>query len=186
MDSTQFATVVGVISAAVGGILTWASTQGINALLKYRADHREDKKLQAEQNEAHHDKEENTLRFIIGRQDGEMTSLRSEIKEMQFAHREELRSIHHAHNECEKRHAELATELRIRMETMASRVEAVEQHVVDPKEAARQTVDEMRPTIRHEIRNELHADKLKHDLEKMQAEAKSGDIVVTPRKEQPE
>jgi hypothetical protein len=186
MDSTQFAAVVGTIGAAIGGVLTWASTQGINALLKYRADKREDERLQVQREDAHEDKEENTLRFIIGRQDGELTSLRSEIKEMQFAHREELRVIHNAHNECEKRHAELATELRLRMELMNSRVEVVERDVKSELGAKAEIVQEIAKT-RHNLKDDLNAVSLKvqaaiqaHDSGILNP----GDVTVAP-KDQP-
>jgi hypothetical protein len=174
MDSTQIATTVGVISAAAGGILTWASTQGINAWLKYRADRRVDEVREDEQ-------EDSTLRFIIGRQDGEISSMRAELKEMQVSHRAELKAIHDQHNDCEKRHAELSTELRIRMEMMDSRMVKVEQHV-DPKlvvevhesEAIKGAVQETKAAIRdgvHDVVDRLSGKILSQQAD--QAEGKS-------------
>jgi hypothetical protein len=141
---------MGTLAAGLGG---WFSKQGVDAWLKLRADKREDNKLEDAREDVLHDKEDATLRYIIGIQQGELTSLRSEIKEMQFAHREELRSIHTAHNECEKRHAELATELRLRMELMNVRVDGVETAVGNKADAV---VQELVKT-RHDLKDDLNA-----------------------------
>lgn len=127
MDANSFATVVGVLSAAGGALLAWIGKGGVDAWLKLRADHREDVKLEDQKEQREETKQDNDLRFIIGRQDGELASLRNELKE-----------VHLQHNDCEKKHAALATELRVRMELMNARVDHVE---TDMKAANKQIED---------------------------------------------
>jgi hypothetical protein len=170
MDSTTVG-IIGAIGTLVAGLGGWFSKQGVDAWLKLRADRREDARLEDQREDVLDEKEDKTLRYIIGIQQGELTSLRSEIKEMQTNHRTELRQIHDAHNDCEKRHAELSTELRIRMELMDSRMVKMEQHV-DPKmvievhesDALKGTEKEIKGAIRtavHDIRDDLNAAGLK-------------------------
>lgn len=115
MDATQTSVLIGSVSAAVGGLLTLATTKGIDAWLKYKADARTDEIRE----EA---KEETDLRFIIGRQDAEIAALRIELRE-----------IHLQHNNCEKKHTALETEFKVRMEFMAKRVDKVEADVKEQK-----------------------------------------------------
>jgi hypothetical protein len=128
MDITQTSVLIGSVSAAIGGILTLAATKGIDAYLKYKADARTDEIRE----EA---KEETDLRFIIGRQDAELTSLRTELKEKDKLHRDEMNSLHKLHNECEKKHTALEVEFRVRMELMTKQVDKIEARQVDKIEA---------------------------------------------------
>lgn len=174
MDSTTIG-VIGAITTAIAGAAGWFSKQGVDAWLKLKADSREDTRLQDAREDQLIEKEDSTLRYIIGMLQGELTSLRAEIKEMQTSHRTELKNIHDAHNECEKRFAELSTELRIRMETMDTRMVKVEQHV-DPKlvvevhesDAIKQGVQETKAAIRDGVHDVV--DRLSGKILKEQAD----------------
>lgn len=179
MDSTTIA-VIGALSTALAGAAGWFSKQGVDAWLKVRADKREDVKLEDAREDVLDEREDKTLRYIIGIQQGELTSLRAELKEMQASHRTELKQIHEAHNDCEKRHAELATELRVRMQFMGERVSKVEaraETIHDPKlivevhdsEAIDKAVKETKAAIRDGVHDTV--DRIGGQLLKQQADA---------------
>lgn len=174
MDSTT----VGIISTAVAGAAGWFGKQGMDWYLKYKADKREDVKLSDQREDVLDEKEDKTLRYIIGIQQGELTSLRAEIKELQASyrteletmrsnHRTELTALHGAHNDCELRYTALETEMRIRLQAMDSRMGKVEEHV-DPKlvvevhdsHAITEAVKETKAAIRtgvHDVKDAIHA-----------------------------
>lgn len=174
MDSTTVA-IIGSLGGVVAAAAGWFSKQGVDAWLKIRADRRVDLQLNNDREDKEDEKQDNSLRYIIGIQQGELTSLRTEIKEKDANFREELKAIHDKHNDCEKRQAELSTELRVRMEFMNNRMEKVEQHV-DPKlivemhdtEAVKEAVVETKSAIRqavHDLRDDINAVKLKAHVE---------------------
>lgn len=175
MDTTQLVALVGAVSGAIGAIGGGICTWGVSAYLKIRADRREDVRLEEQREDVEDEKEEKTLRYIIGIQQGELTSLRTELKEMAANHREELRLLHNEHNDCEKRHAELKTELKVRMEMMDMRMGKVEQHV-DPKlvvevhdsEAIKGAVQETKAAIRDGVHDVV--DRLSGKILKEQAD----------------
>jgi hypothetical protein len=182
MDSTTVG-IIGALATALAGLGGWFSKQGVDAWLKLRADKREDVKLEDAREDVLQDKEDKTLRYIIGIQQGELTSLRAEVKEMQGNHRAELKTLHDQHNDCEKRHAELATELRVRMEFMSARVGKVEAAAgTDPKlivemhdsEAITKAVnEEIKPAIRtavHDLRDDINAVGLKAQLRQAESD----------------
>lgn len=111
MDPNSFSVIVGVISAAVSGLLTLLVTKGIDGWLKLRADARTD--IVREET-----KEDVDLRYIIERQDKEIASLRTELRE-----------IHLQHNDCERKHESL----RVRLEFMEGRMTKVEKDVEEHK-----------------------------------------------------
>ena len=125
MDSTTVG-IVGAICTAVAGAAGWFTKQGVDAWLKLRADKRIDEEIEDKREEHDEEKEDTTLRYIIGHQAGELVGLRAEVKEMRESHRAELNSVHDAHNECEKRFAKMETEFRVRMETMRDRFDKIE------------------------------------------------------------
>ncbi len=166
MDLTQigvlFGSFCGAVGALGGGLCTW----GIGAYLKYKSDKREDAKLEDAREDQLSEKEDKTLRYIIGIQEGDLKSLRAEIKEMQAAyrtelatmrenHRSELKNIHDAHNDCELRYTALETEMRIKLLAMDTRVGKVERHV-DPKEIAAEVAK-----TRHDIKDDLNTVSMK-------------------------
>ncbi len=159
MDSTT----VGIICTAVAGAAGWFGKQGMDWYLKYKNDRREDIKLQESREDVLDEKEDKTLRYIIGIQQGEITSLRSEVKESQANyrteletlrsnHRAELTSLHDAHNDCEKRYTALEVELRIRLQAMDSRMGKVEKQEEIAKEVAK---------TRHDIKDDLNTVSMK-------------------------
>ncbi len=159
MDATQIGVVIGAVSGAIGAIGGGVCTWGIGAYLKLRADRREDIKLHDAREDAEDEKEDNTLRFIIGRQDGELSALRAEMKEMQVNHRAELTALHNQHNECETKHAKLETELRMLKESLQREVNSkVEMLQAETKAAIRQGV--------HDVKDALHAKDLKEQADK--------------------
>jgi hypothetical protein len=158
MDSTTIA-IIGALSTALAGLGGWFSKQGVDAWLKLRADKREDVKLEDAREDVLDEREDKTLRYIIGIQEGDLKSLRAELKEMQAAyrnelatmresHRNELKNIHDAHNDCELRYTALETEMRIRLHAMDTRMGKVEQNV-DPN-IAKEVVK-----TRHDIKDDL-------------------------------
>lgn len=100
MDNTTFATVVGVGSAAISGILTLLTTRGVDAWLKIRADARQDEVREETQADTN-------LRFIITRQDADIVQLRSELRE-----------LYTQHNDCERKYAALL----VRIEMLEKKV----------------------------------------------------------------
>lgn len=170
-DTTTVTAIIGAGTTALAGLLGWFSKQGVDAWLKLRADKREDAKLEDAREDALNEKEENTLRYIIGEQAGELRSVRAEVKEMQNTHRLELRALHEAHNNCEKRQAQLETELRVRMEFVNKRVTDVETKThLEPllKEAVKETKDTVHKETRqavHDLREDITAVSLKSQLE---------------------
>jgi septal ring factor EnvC (AmiA/AmiB activator) len=102
MSSTEWSVIIGTISAAFASGFTLAATKGIEAWLKYRADQRIDKEVQMHKEEAEQQKEDNTLRFLIGRQDARIEALEKELRE-----------LHSQHNDCEKKHEALKVRLEI-------------------------------------------------------------------------
>jgi predicted nucleic acid-binding Zn-ribbon protein len=108
---------ISVITAGLGAIFGIACTKGIDAYLKYRADKREDVKLLDVREDQERDKEDNTLRFIIGRQDARIEKLENELRE-----------IHGQHNECEKKYAALSARLDRTERDVASVTKEVGEH----------------------------------------------------------
>jgi hypothetical protein len=100
MDNGTFATVVGVVCAAVGSLLTLISTKGVDGWLKLRADARQDEVREEAQ-------EDTNLRFIITRQDAEIVHLRAEMRELYLQH-----------NDCERKYAALL----VRVEMLEKKV----------------------------------------------------------------
>lgn len=171
MDATQTSVLIGAVSAAVGGLLTLATTKGIDAWLRIREDRRKDATLEDQREDAEDEKEDKTLRYIIGIQQGDLASLRTEIKEKEARFRDELTAVYNKHNDCEKRQAALETELRVRMESMDHRMVKVEKFA-DPKlvvevhesEAIKGAVSETKAAVReavHDIKDAVNAASLK-------------------------
>lgn len=175
MDTTTATAIaiIGALSTALAGIGGWFSKQGVDAWLKLRADKREDARLEDAREDVVAAKEENTLRYIIGIQEGDLRSLRAEIKEMQVLHRQELRELHIAHNDCEKRQAQLEAELKVRMEFMNTRVTQVEAATYiepklhDVKQDIKQVVHEESRKVVHDLRNDINTVSLKSQAEKL-------------------
>jgi hypothetical protein len=189
MDSTTIA-IIGALSTALAGLGGWFSKQGVDAWLKLRADKREDVKLEDAREDVLDEREDKTLRYIIGIQEGDLKSLRAELKEMQAAyrnelaamresHRNELKNIHDAHNDCELRYTALETEMRIRLHAMDTRMGMVEQHV-DPKEIAK-GIEPMVREAKHETINAVNKG-VDKTLQAMDSGIfKPGDIINPPK-----
>jgi hypothetical protein len=166
MDATQAGILIGSVSGAVGALGGGLCTWGVNAYLKIKADAREDVRLADQREDVEGEREDTTLRYMLGIQQGEIGSLRAEIKEKDANYRAELKTIYDKHAECEKRTAELSTELRVRMELLNARMVSVEQHVepkvvleVHESEAIKEAVAETKSAIRqgvHDIKDTLH------------------------------
>jgi hypothetical protein len=126
MDATQMGVLIGSVCGAIGalggGICTW----GVAAYLKVKADKREDIRLQDQRDDADETKEDGTLRYIIGRQDGEIAALKAKVEQMQASHTAELKNVHELHNACELRYTALDTEMKVRLELMGERVRKME------------------------------------------------------------
>jgi hypothetical protein len=165
MDATQWGVIIGSVSGALGALGGGLCTWGVNAYLKIKADKREDIRLADQREDVEGEREDTTLRYMLGIQKGEIESLRAEIKEKDANYRVELKSIYDKHNECERRTAELSTELRVRLEVMNTRVQNVEQHV-DPalKEAVAETKAAIRQGV-HDVKDSLNAATLKQQLD---------------------
>lgn len=141
MDSTTVG-IIGALATALAGLAGWFSKQGMDAYRKYREEKRTDTKFEDDRRDHEDAKEEKTLLQIISRQDGELLGLRSEIKEMRADHRSELRTVHEQRNECQKQLSALQAEVRIRWETMGTRVDKVEQCQVETNKVVQQHHDE--------------------------------------------
>jgi septal ring factor EnvC (AmiA/AmiB activator) len=105
-------TTIGVISAAAASLLTLATTKGVDAWLKIRADRRQDEVREETAEDAN-------LKFVIGRQDARIDKLETELRE-----------VHLQHNDCEKKFAALSA----RMDRTERDVKAVEKEVKDQKQ----------------------------------------------------
>jgi hypothetical protein len=160
MDWTTISVIIGTITTAAAGAAGWFGREGVAAWIKVRETNRVDEEIAHKREDQEEEKEDNTLRYIIGRLEGELASLRIENKEMRESHRTELGAVYTAHNECERRFAKLDTEFRLRMEYLGARcdrIEAQAQHtnkqVAENKEAVAQAKGDSKVIL------EVHSDK---------------------------
>lgn len=109
MSDTTFT----ILCSFITGILTLAFTKGIDAYRGYLAELRLDKAQLSEEETKICDKEENTLRWLLGRQDATIERLQKELHE-----------LHLQHNDCEKKHEAL----RVRLELLEQRVKYQVEH----------------------------------------------------------
>ena len=90
---TEIATLVGILSAAITGLLTFITTKGVDAVLKVREDSRKDI--------AYEDKKmEEANRVLIKRLEGQVANIETELK-----------SVRAEHMECIRNHAKLEGQL---------------------------------------------------------------------------
>lgn len=111
MDATQTSVLIGAAGATTGTLLGIVCTKGVDAWLKLRKDTRDEKTTDAAA-------EDNTLRFIIGRQDARIERLETELKD-----------VHTQHADCEKKHESL----KVRLEVLGQRVDTFAKEDDDSK-----------------------------------------------------
>ena len=93
---TEVSTLVGIVSAALGGLLTFLSTKGVDAFLKVRADARKDRDAKrSEEVEA-----DSRLEAVNSAM---IADLKYQVKEIL----KELKDVQAQHLECEKNHSRL-------------------------------------------------------------------------------
>lgn len=104
---TEIATLVGILSAAITGLLTFVTTKGVDAWLKVREDSRKDI--------AYEDKKmEEANRVLITRLEAQVANIETELK-----------SVRSEHMDCVRNHAKLEGQL----SAMASELDHLRQLV---------------------------------------------------------
>ncbi len=121
MDVTSITVIIGSIGTVGGALIGVLATKVVDARIKLRADKRiDDIREEKSANEV--------LMFTITRQDTRIAKLE-----------DELRAVHLAHNDCERKYAALAT----RLDGMDA---AVKSSVQETKSAIRQAVHDAKDT----------------------------------------
>jgi hypothetical protein len=121
MDATQTGIIIASVGTVAGTLIGIVATKGVDAWIKLRADKRiDDTREEKSANEV--------LMFTITRQDTRIAKLE-----------DELRAVHLAHNDCERKYAALAT----RLDSMDA---AVKSSVQETKSALRQAVHDAKDT----------------------------------------